>query len=1210
MIYRALVGFEIRHHLTSPLFLVSFAIFFLLSFGATTVDEISIGSAGNVWKNSPFAIAQSIAVLNLFAMFVLTAFAANAVVRDDETRFAPILRATQLSKASYIAGRFTGATIVSILVCLAVPLGILIGSFMPWQDPEKIGPLHLWHYAHAILVFGILTQLVLSAFLFSLATATRSMMWTYVGVVAALVGYVTSLILLRDDRYETLSMMLDPFGIGALSRTTRYWTVNDRNHLVAPLPGWLLYNRLLWLALAAIVLAVSARLFRMEERAGRNRPAAPTRPEAPTAATTTPASTIRPNLSGTTPSGSSGSALAQCLALARMETSLVLRSPAFLVLVALGIFNSLGGLSNVAEFRGVPSLPVTRAVVEALAGSFTLFPILIAIYYGGELVWRDRQSRIHEIIDATAAPNWAFLLPKVLAIAWVLLATLVAGVLTGITYQAFHGYHDFHLAGYLLWFLLPSWIMAIQLAVLSVAVQSVVPSKPIGWALMLVHLVAETSLRSLGFQHALYNFGDGASVPLSDMNGMGHFWIGRAWHQAYWSTFCLLLLIGVHLVRVRGAETRWKPRLQAVPRRLAGGAGRILAFTALVWLGLGAWIFYNTNIRNRYSPSTQEERLLAEAEKALLPYENVPQPTIRHVDLAVEIWPATTRARTVGRYLLENRHKDPVDTLHVDLPKSLKIQKLEIQGGSLKQAFTNFGHLILALSPPLQPGEKRDLHFETLHEEPGFVNGSPATRVVGNGTFLDNSSIAPTLGVSRSGFLQDRARRRKHGLPADLRPPSLEDRSANAHHYLRHDSDWVTAGITVTTDEDQTPIAPGRMEREEVRSGRRTRVFKADVPIHNFFSIQSARYAVRSENWTAPWGKAIQLSIFHHPPHDRNVDRMLAASKASLALFGERFAPFQFEQFRILEFPAYASFAQSFANTVPYSEAIGFIQDFDDKDAAEKIDLVTYVTAHEIAHQWWAHQVIGADKQGATLLSESFAQYSALLVMEQLYGREQIRKFLKYELDSYLRARGSEAREEVPLARVEDQAYIHYQKGALAMWWLKEAAGEDAVNRSLRRLIREFAFKSAPYPDTLDFLRILREECGPAHSDLITDLFERITLYDLSVAAAKATRRADGRFDVVITVDARKLQADGQGAETEATLDEAFEVAAFTEKPGDKRFTKAAILQLERTRLHSGSQELKWVTDRPPRFVGVDPFHLRIDRNSSDNIREVDSPRE
>jgi hypothetical protein len=194
MIFRALVGFEIRHQLSSPLFMVSFAIFFLLSFGATTLDEIQIGSLGNVWKNSPFAIAQTVAVLNLFAMFVTTAFAANAVVRDDETGFSPILRSTRIRKTSYLAGRFVGAGIVSALVCLAVPIGILVGSLMPWQDPEKIGPLVPGHYVHAVLVFGLPTQVVLAAFFFAVATATRSMMWTYVGVVAFLVGGFLSVV--------------------------------------------------------------------------------------------------------------------------------------------------------------------------------------------------------------------------------------------------------------------------------------------------------------------------------------------------------------------------------------------------------------------------------------------------------------------------------------------------------------------------------------------------------------------------------------------------------------------------------------------------------------------------------------------------------------------------------------------------------------------------------------------------------------------------------------------------------------------------------------------------------------------------------------------------------------------------------------------------------------------------------------------------------
>ncbi|GIR71518.1 MAG: hypothetical protein CM15mP74_27690 [Halieaceae bacterium] len=154
---------------------------------------------------------------------------------------------------------------------------------------------------------------------------------------------------------------------------------------------------------------------------------------------------------------------------------------------------------------------------------------------------------------------------------------------------------------------------------------------------------------------------------------------------------------------------------------------------------------------------------------------------------------------------------------------------------------------------------------------------------------------------------------------------------------------------------------------------------------------------------------------------------MLDAMAVSLDYFQKNFGPYQFDYARIIEFPGYASFAQAFAGTVPYSERIGFIANAAD---GNDIDYVTYVTAHEYGHQYWAHQLISAYMQGGTMLVETMAQYSALMVMKQMYGEEQIRRFLKYELDAYLSARGGEVIEELPLYRVRESGLIHYRKGA------------------------------------------------------------------------------------------------------------------------------------------------------------------------------------
>ncbi|HEX8110942.1 MAG TPA: M1 family aminopeptidase, partial [Kofleriaceae bacterium] len=341
----------------------------------------------------------------------------------------------------------------------------------------------------------------------------------------------------------------------------------------------------------------------------------------------------------------------------------------------------------------------------------------------------------------------------------------------------------------------------------------------------------------------------------------------------------------------------------------------------------------------------------------------------------------------------------------------------------------------------------------------------------------------------------------------------------------------------------------------------------------------------------------------YHPGHDYNVDRMIRGMKASLALFSEQFSPFQFHQARILEFPSYAMFAQSFANTIPYSEDIGFLLQLDDPS---KIDVATYVTAHEIAHQWWGHQLVPSDQQGASMLVESFAQYSALLVMERMYGKEQIRKFLKYALDNYLRSRGGEVVEELPLARVEEQPYLHYHKGSLVMYWLKEVVGEPRLDGALAALLREYAFKAAPYPNTRDFLRLLRAAAGPEYDSLITDLFERITLVDARATAATATGRADGSYQVQIDVEAHKFYADGKGVETEAPLDEPFDIGVFTAEPGKPGFTAASVLSMKHEPIQSGKQTVTVIVSQRPAWAGIDPYNKRIDRNSDDNLVKVE----
>jgi aminopeptidase N len=1194
-VFGHIAAFELRYQLRQPLFWVSVAIFFLLTFGYAASDIVRIGDAANVHKNGPYAIAEAHLVFAIFFMFITTAFVAGAVARDDETGFAPIVRTTRIGKFDYLYGRFAGAFAAATLAYLIVPAALLIGAAAPWLDKELIGPLQPGAYAFSFGVLGLPDLLLTASLFFAMATVTRSVAWTFVGMIAVLLAYFVALAAFGKPELEAVVAPWEPFGMGAYEFATKYWTASDRNTLVPALVGPLLFNRLLVLGLSAGFLALAYPLFRAGNPAGKRPergPPAPADQDSSSKAMGLEAG-WRPALRF-----GPGATWPQLAARTRMDMALVFKSVSFWVILVFGLANcGLGLWFAVDDTRyGGVLFPVTRALIPILEGAFSLFPIIIAGFFAGELVWRDRDRRMHEIIDATPTPDWMFAAPKALAVSLVLVVTVLISVVVAAAIQAAHGYTRFEFDKYLLWYVLPQCWTLVLMAILAIFIQVVSPNKFAGWGLTLAYLVAFLALPRLGLEHHLYVFGRAPAVPLSDMNRQGRFWIGAAWYRAYWSAIALILLVLAHALWRRGAETRFWPRLRRLPRRLAGPAGWIAGFGAVAAVGAGAFILVNTTDWNPYRTTRGDEAWAADYEKALLRYEHTPQPSVVDVKLNVDLDPHAPRMVARGTYVLENKTAAPLREVHVRFARDTAMRALAVEGAWPKQTYERFNYRIFAFDTPVRPGERRTLSFTTEIAQRGFRDSGNLTSVVDNGTFVNSFDFAPSIGMTRDLLLRDRAKRRKYHLPADLAPAPLGDRASRAYNYVGHAS-WTTADITVTTDADQIPVAPGYQVSNVVKDGRRTVRFVSDTPILQFFSVNSARYAVRSRRY-----KDVTFSVYYDPQHAWNVDRMLRALEVSLDYYQANFSPYQFRQARIVEFPDYAQFAQSFAGTFPWSEGLGFIADYRDPT---KIDIVTYVAAHEFAHQWWAHQIVGADQQGATALSETLAQYSALRVMRRLYGPDQVRKFLKYELDSYLRARGGEAREEQPLEKVEDQGYIHYRKGSLVMYRLADEIGEDAVNRALRTLLAKYAFKDAPYPTALDLVAAIRAQAAPDKQALITDLFERITLYDLKATAASARRRPDGRWDVRLTVDAAKLYADGKGRETPAPMSEMLWTGVFAEAPGQKGFGPRSVLAFERRPIRSGVQTLAFLTAARPKFAGVDPYDELIDRDSDANTIAV-----
>nr|WP_236726949.1 M1 family aminopeptidase [Xanthomonas cannabis] len=567
------------------------------------------------------------------------------------------------------------------------------------------------------------------------------------------------------------------------------------------------------------------------------------------------------------------------------------------------------------------------------------------------------------------------------------------------------------------------------------------------------------------------------------------------------------------------------------------------------------------------------------------------------MDNHIDLHPETQSAVIDATWTVRNSRSVPISEVHIGMQGrsgDRSLVTVDLGGQTLITHDIPAGYRIYRLQHPLQPGEERMFRFRVDQHPHGLTAAQAQTDLVANGTFFNSRSL-PWFGYNTQAEITDRNDRRKRGLGEPTRMPKLEDRGARANTYVSNDADWLQFASTICTAPDQIALAPGYLQKEFQQAGRRCFRYVMDRPMLNFYAYLSARWQVRKAYY-----KKIPIEIYYDPKHPYNVQRMIEGVQKSLAYYEANFTPYQHHQVRIIEFPGYAGFAQSFANTIPYSESIGFIADLRDKN---DIDYVFYVTAHEVAHQWWAHQVIGANVQGATMLSESLAQYSALMVMEREYGRARMRRFLKYELDRYLEGRSGETIDELPLYRVENQQYIHYRKGSLVFYRLREELGEQALNRALQRFLQAKAFQQPPYTTSAELLQAIRAEARPDQQAMITDLFERITFYDNRVVSAQARKRQDGRFDVTVQAQAAKMQADGRGKEHAVPMDDWIEVAIYG-LPSGKNAT-APLLALQRQHITSATPSFTLTVDALPIEAGFDPDNKLIDRVPDDNRKRI-----
>ncbi|MBJ6111004.1 ABC transporter permease [Hymenobacter sp. BT523] len=1206
--------FELKYRLRRPATWIYFGVLLvmaaLLSAAAGGIfgsgANVSLGGdGGRVHVNSPHSIAGTITILSLFGVIITSALMGNPVYRDFEHRTFSLFYTKPISKLGYLGGRFLGSFVICLLVFSGLALGLFVGGLLPGVEADKFGPYHLSYYLWPYVVYVIPNLLFTGAVFFTLATLTRNILSTYIGSVLLLVAYLIAQSFIRDLDNVNLAAALDTFGSTASYYTTRYWTAAEKNTLLVPFSRYLVLNRVLWVGAALALLGLCYARFQFSAFASDKAPSKKARAAAQADALPAAAMGGRLVLPRVAQLFTRGMNLRQYWSLTKLEFRGIVRSVYFAAIVGAGVIFILAIGWQVGKMYDTSTYPVTAEMVEVLSGNFSLFILIIITYYAGELVWRERDAGVAQITDALPVPNWVPFLSKLSALGLVQVVLLAVVMACGLLLQTLKGYFHYEPGLYLESLFGFKLIDFLLLCVLAMLVQVIVNNKYLGHFVMLVYYLATLFQSQLGINHHLLDYAGNPGTPYSDMNGYGHFVTSFSWFKLYWAAGALLLALAANIFWVRGTDAAFVRRRAEASHRWGRPAWTALALGLLVMLGAGGFIFYNTNVENVYRTPKEVEKLQLGYEQKYRRYKDLPQPRLVAVNLKTDLYPATRQVHIDGHFWLKNRHARALDTVIIQVPQEARVRQLTLGRPAATLALNDsaVNLRLYRLARPLAPGDSLEMTAVLDFGETGFPNSGSNTDIVQNGIFMNSATYLPGIGYNEQGELGDDDVRKRNGLKPKDRLAPATDLKARQNSGLSQDADWIRFETVVSTSADQLAVAPGRLLKDWTQGNRRYFHYKMEQPMLNFYTFLSARYKVYKDAWQDSAGRrAVPIEIYYQPGHEYNLKRMAQAVKESFAYYTKHFGPYQHPQVRILEFPKYASFAQSFAGTIPFSESIGFIAKVDPNDP-EDVDYPFYVTAHEVAHQWWGHQIVGGNVQGETMLVETMAQYSALMVMKHHYGPYTMGKFLDYELNSYLSGRAFERKKEVPLAKVEGQGYIHYRKGSVVMYALQDYIGEDQVNAALHSFLEQHKYETAPYTTAPQLVAEFRKVTPDSLQNMVTDLFDRITLYENRLTDASVKKLPNGQFQVRMTVQSKKLVADSLGTERPGPENDYLPVAIFPAQGNDQK--PVPPLLLTKRRFHAGTNKLEFVVAKEPAKVAVDPYHEFVDRVVQDNTKDV-----
>lgn len=1167
-----LLKFELKYHFGQVSFKVAALLFFIL--GYFCVVQGGFGSA-EVHKNSPYVITNITALLSLFSIFSGTIFSANVVLRDAMYRMEAVIFTTSINKLTYFGVRFLGLFLAVFSLYILVAIGIFTGSF--FIDADRLGPLNISCFLQPLFIFALPNVLFATGTLFCTAVLSKSVRAIYVAGVLIYILYMLASIFgnspllatstMKAGTPDVLPLLLDPFALASFFGETRTWTDLQRNQQLFPLTGTFLFNRVLWICITALITIISYRLFNFRSQRERQ-----------VKVKTVKSEQVAFIPYRVLPVSSNGLSyyLATLKTQFKLEMIFLFKNIPIMVMLLLWVFLYGVELKDqlFSGIYGIHSYPATGIIIEEMRSM--KFGLILILFYAAESISREKSVNIHALIYSTPVQNSAMWMAKCGSLFLLVFTLITLNIGIGIALQVTHGYYHIQLPLYLTLYYYSALPMLL-FVVLIMFIQNLSSNKYLGMVLSMIMVFLISYAERFGIEHYLLRFATVPDLLHSYFNGFGYYAHAFNWYMLYWSAFAVIiavLTIGMwqNMVEIK-AGNRFKSIVKTFKQH-----NWIAISALLIWISAAAFICYQTNIIGKYQNKQARLEWCLTYEKKYKAWVNLPQPVIKSVKTKVDLYPNEGKYTVTGTYLLKNETKLPVSKIWTYINPEVTSFSVNMIGGQNNKRDERFGQQFIMLKTPLKPNEEIKMNFSVEVIRFGFTTFDSENSIVKNGTYIELEKFVPHFGYCYNFESDNKLERKKAGLPEIATPPAY-----NRTYEL------IDLETTISTEADQKVITAGELQKEWVSEKRRYFKYKTVQPINFMFALSSARYAVKEEKH-----KDVNLRIYYQRGQEYNLKGMFNGVKDALDYGGTNFAAYPSNQFTIAEIPQYKGAATAYPGVVFSAERINFLGDYSQRSA---INQSYAIAAHETAHQWWANKLSPMDEPGYAMLTEALAKYTENVLIEKRFGKMYLRKYLAYDNNLYFLNRNN-SEKELPLVTTLDQPYVHYQKGGLIMYAIKELIGEKQFNAVLRQLIADHEYPK-PKATPADFVNALLKQASAEQKKFINDCFNQVVTYDLGIKMLACETLKNGKYKIDLEIAAERL-SDGNKQSPDLEID----LACFNQLEKDWD-VKTKPVYFGKYHIRQKRTKISIIADRKPKTVAVDPYGYLLDEDRSDHVAVV-----